>query len=443
MSRLQLLLRTLRESSGLASLVRELVVTDEARGKLVGDIGRADDGRSADILVELVSSCPELEHLSGYHLDVGSPSAGVHLALATRHRLKEHVWILRDLARNLDAVATLSRVGFVECHNNWARLETLVVCAETHDVLGVGTISAILHKLPFLKNLMVSGFCATDFHDGTLQTLPALRSLRLQDLPGVTDTGLAQLGYARLATSLESLTLIGLDILSLLTLRALLSSLGRIRQLTLQQDGSMQIPLGHGSDMLQPILAAPSVMSIHWDVRTPGPATEMLAESISHGGFPRLRTVRAPCDYEGRLQALCRPIAREAVTAEDVALIHTIDQLGRTRSLHRARLRAQVKVRELRKQPSMSVIVQDEGAVTHMHVIGSYFGDMRSNIKYSLEPDIEGSSEAIAQLCDILKPARGDMCWSHQQGSANDAMNVLSGEGGRQKERTVGLRRLF
>jgi hypothetical protein len=80
---------------------------------------------------------------------------------------------------------------------------------------------------------------------------------------------------------------------------------------------------------------------------------------------------------------------------------------GYFRSLHYSQIQAQIRVSESRQQPSFNVVVQDEDdAVQHQHFIGSYLGNMGSNIEYSLEPAIEGTSTAIAETQIATYPAR-------------------------------------
>lgn len=49
------------------------------------------------------------------------------------------------------------------------------------------------------------------------------------------------------------------------------------------------------------------------------------------------------------------------------------------------------------------MVIQDEDEATkHTHVIGSYLGNLASDIEYSLDPAIEGTGSAIACIEDVL-----------------------------------------
>jgi hypothetical protein len=251
---------------------------------------------------------------------------------------------------------------------------------------------------------MVSGFGKEDFHKGTLLALKPLQSLRLENLEGVTDQGIFQLSQSRNAFSLESLSLIGLELASMRTIQALLENMPRLRRFRLVQDASPSLLMGSGPQNRRNALASESLEYLHWDTLIPGSATESLAQSIKIGSFPSLRTLKAPCDPNGSLQALCRPIQGRSLTTDDLDFLESINPDRYTRSLRLSRLQAHLRIHDTRSQPSLSVVVSDEGEQTEQtHVIGSYIGDVGSKLEYVLEPDVQDEQEALASLEHITK----------------------------------------
>ncbi|KAK1075523.1 hypothetical protein LTR48_009251, partial [Friedmanniomyces endolithicus] len=152
-------------------------------------------------------------------------------------------------------------------------------------------------------------------------TLPALRSLRLDNLEGVTHHGIEQLAHTRTALSLESLTLVGLELTSLRAIQQLLAHLGRLKKFVIVQDTSPELPPTMRATNSNTALASASLQYLHWDILVAGSGTALIAKSIAHGGFPSLTKVKVPGDYEGAIQALCRPIAQETLDASDLELI--------------------------------------------------------------------------------------------------------------------------
>lgn len=265
-------------------------------------------------------------------------------ALSTRRKLKEHKWILGEPA---DTSAEPSRSGspprsksleqqqafeFLDYHEAWANLESLMLHSlNMSGVLEHGIFLRIFNRLPSLQHLSISSFDADCFTDRTLQFLPPLQSLRLENLRGLTDSGLAQYVSRPEARNLRSLTLIELNIGSLLVLSRLFTSLRYLERLSIMQ--STRTPTLPSEGMVfQPILASASLKYLHWDVTGPESANALgsldsmpfvlphkrsntpnyhLAQSILHSGFPRLGRLRAPSDIEppGILQSVCRPIA--------------------------------------------------------------------------------------------------------------------------------------
>ncbi|KAI6868320.1 hypothetical protein KC343_g2416 [Hortaea werneckii] len=404
-SRLDLLRRTLKASQALASMVRRLHVTSGLAVDLDTQTGHAARRRAAYIaLTSVVELCPNLEQLNGYNwLDQGASSAGLLEALARCSGLKQHTWAFGN------EVTPAPELGFMfDCHNGWAPLETLVVCSNGELRLGTGSISALVQRLPRLQHLMLSGLDRHDFHNGTLLCLPPVKSLRLENLEGVSDQGIEQLSISRLCMTFEKLSLVGLELTSLRTLQSLIANAVHLRHFTFVQATSPEFQPGMESANSLKGLESKTLEYLHWGALVPGTGTTLVANSIASGRLPALRRVKVPCDYEGAIQSLCRPIACERLTSEDMELLARFDSSGRyERALRIAQIRAQRRIRECRRRPSFNVVVQDEDqTVSAQHVIGSFIGNVDSKIEYSLEPGVEGSRSGLVELQDVLVPKR-------------------------------------
>ena len=154
-------------------------------------------------------ACPNFEKLIGFYPEYTHESNRLTHALSTRTRLKEHVWLIgenvaitqrsqRQLPPGL--MDPEQKVSFANFHNAWSSLTTLFIHPLSQGVLerdvfvSVNPVGnpcrlkgpGILHRLPSLRHLCISNFDKYDFDDTTLQYLPVLHSLRLQDLEGVT-----------------------------------------------------------------------------------------------------------------------------------------------------------------------------------------------------------------------------------------------------------------
>jgi hypothetical protein len=297
--------------------------------------------------------------------------------------------------------------AFMSNHQNWSELHTLAVIHEKPSWdMPPGTISAILQKLPSLQHLVLSGLYPDDFHNGTLLMLPPLKSLRLEELHGITDQGLEQLAYSRLAFSLERLSLCGLELTSLRTIQVLFSEIDHLKHFTLHQDTAPQLSQTHLIASTNFSLSSSSLEYLHWDTLALGHGVTILANSIASGRFPNLCKVKVPCDFDGAIQRLCRPILLRPLTPEDTDILEVLENhWGYFRSLRYSQVHAQIRIRECRKQPSVNVVVQDEDDnVQHEHAIGSYLGNIASNIDYSLEPAVEGTSTALADIALATYP---------------------------------------
>lgn len=357
-SRLKLLRRTLRERKLLANLVLELRVPEldvlpaVVNGKLNVQL---EDYRN--LIASVVMACPNLERLTGFNMSFHHEFDRLTYALSTRKRLKEHQWILGEPVDSASTTSSgemtrtaltasppkISRTAgkmldpqqafeFIQYHSCWSNLETLMLHSlNLSGVLEHGVFLRIFNRLPALRHLCVSSFGADAFTDRTLQFLPPLESLRLENLRGVTEGGITQYVSRPEAHSIRSLTLIEQNIGSLLVISKIFASLRILEKFNFVQ--STQLPTIPCEAMVfQPILASSSLRKLHWDVTGPDSAAGLgrlmdslpfvmphkshdspnfhLAQSILHSGFPNLIELRAPSDIEpaGILQSVCRPV---------------------------------------------------------------------------------------------------------------------------------------
>ncbi|PGH06548.1 hypothetical protein AJ79_06487 [Helicocarpus griseus UAMH5409] len=337
-SRLKLLRRTLRERKLLANAVFELRVPDLETA--TGGTGKQSITvqEYRDLVASVVMVCPNLERLLGLSIPYYHEFDRLTHALSTRKKLKEHAWVIGEnpevSERSKQQTSELLDNGqvfqFLNYHTSWSHLETLMVHSlDSSGVLEHGVFLRMFNFLPSLRHLTVSSFHANDFTDRTLLFLPPLKSLRLENLPGVTENGLAHYTTRPEARALESLTLIEQNISSLLILSKILASLGNLEHFSIVQTKIVPT-LSDGGMIFQPLLASSALKRLHWDLTCPytqissehlrslpspsslnkfNTANSHLAQSILNSGFPCLESLRAPSDIDplGALQSVCRP----------------------------------------------------------------------------------------------------------------------------------------
>ncbi|KAL8944540.1 MAG: hypothetical protein Q9211_000551 [Gyalolechia sp. 1 TL-2023] len=406
--RLKLLRRTLRERRVLAQHVREIKVP-----RLQAD-GAAGDTRNLGLVASLVMACPNLEKLVGFYPVYGHAFDRLSYALSTRPKLKEHVWLIGE---NL-AITERSRKQlppglmdmhqadqFLHFHKRWHSLSTLFLFSDKHGVLERDIFVHTLHRLPALRHLCISSFDMDDFDDGTLQSLPqSLQSLRLQDLEGVTFWGLSEFSRTPSAQGIRQLSLINLDIKYISAISNLLLRLQKLHRFTMVQESSPEV--ADGELVFQPIIASQQLQYMHWDILIPGSANKNLANSIRAGGFPNMRTLRAPSDHDGLLQMVCRPRAQVVLPSDKYSKAYRAitdgspDRLART--LFTARKQAQQRIEDARKTAVFRVVVEEDGIVQEIFEIQGYIGTLGSNISYSLSPEVPGSDNALIDFPDLL-----------------------------------------
>lgn len=339
-SRLKLLRRTLRERKLLANLVLELRVP-QLDLLITNGKPSAQWEEYRDLVASVVIVCPNLERLLGFSIPFNHEFDRLTHALSTRKRLKEHTWVLSEASQDVEvsprssscpsSLGPLQMFEFLEYHTSWTNLESLMLHAlNNSSSLEPSIFLRMFNLLPSLRHLCVSSFDADAFADSTLICLPPLTSLRLENLPGVTDAGLIQYTSSPEARALKSLTLIEQNIKSLLVISKIFASLTQLKRFSIVQ--TSQCPSIPSDDIVfQPILASASLEWLHWDIASPDAAAALsklesapflkpprhidtpnshLAQSILAAGFPQLKAIRAPSDIEppGALQAVCRPI---------------------------------------------------------------------------------------------------------------------------------------
>lgn len=412
--RLKLLRRTLRERIYLAQHVRELKVP---RLHAEGDNTSKD---MINIVASLVMACPNLERLVGFYPVYSHEFDRLTHALSTRKKLKEHIWLIGENAaitqRSQKQLAPGlmdpgQKESFVKFHDAWTSLTTLFLHSPGLGILEkdifVNTKNygdprrvqgpGILHRLPALKHLCISNFDMDDFDNSTLQSLPALHSLRLQDLEGVTFWGLSEYSRTANAFSLRNLSLINLDVMYISAISNLLLHLKNLRRFTLVQDTSPEV--AEGEIAIQPIIASHLLEFLHWEIIVPGSANINLANSVKAGGFPRLRTIRAPSDHLGLLQALCKPRAQIQLPG-DWNSINNAHSMAPD-SLLTSRRAAQQRLEEAWNTVQFKVVVQEDDLVHEIFDLNGFIGAIGSNIDYSLEPDVPGSDQAWIDFPDV------------------------------------------
>lgn len=475
-TRLILLRRTLRARPDLASYVKSLKVPslpDAAKSK------KEQDGY-LDLVASVIMACPNLERLPGLYPAYNHTFSRLTHALSTRTQLKEAIWVINpspfqrqrryNITDDDQTITELFAPGFLlpeQCidfltnHSNWTHLKTLFLHCNPGGTIDSLLFADVCNQLPLLENLHVSAFPAPAFNDSTLATLPPLKSLRLDNLPGVTASGLSTYACLPSSANLVSLSLISLPLLSLPVLPRIFSHLRKLTHFTLSQAPSPSLPIG--TDIfLHPYLASASLEYLHWEITNPDDdnATDILSKSILHGGFLALRTIRAPTDFDGALQKLCRPRERielpgdryrnlgqpgqlglpssqsmpiiPSPTRSTFSLGHTrsdsmssmfiksptrsafslnidqshpsdeFDPREKGMSLVMARRMAQRRIDSAISQPNFHIIVWNaEGQFVERQTVGGYMGMVQSKIFYSLRPDIDGMDEAVVTMDGI------------------------------------------
>ncbi|ATY58989.1 F-box domain [Cordyceps militaris] len=482
--RMTLLRRTLRANDRLAAMVRELQVPAPPGDAPTTPIGLARNNDHENAVAALVMACPNLEVLAG-------PLAATYThhefsrvthALATRTQLRTINWRIGasdDPPSGSDPVggsSCFARGGgsgggvfssaltapqetrFLEHHRGWPCLASLSIHCLPGSSLATLLLPRALTCLPALQHLHLCALPRSAFSDATLLALPALQSLTLSHMPGVSAAGLSALATRPNSRTLRRLQLRHTALTSLPALARLLSHLPALEAFALVQHVAPLMPRDEGGAggafalWMMPYLASRTLVRLHWDVVAAGAgvsdADDILARSIAAGGFPALRTLRAPNDPEGIFQQLCRPLESIATSADriwanggrsgsshgqqqrrsgsvDSGLLPASRFGGLPKSatatslptgssssltgvppphatdLRGARIAAQARLEDARPRFRFRVQVHsDEGGMVEEFGLGGYMGTVDSPVRYCLEPD-PGSSDARGGLVDV------------------------------------------
>ena len=419
--RLKLLRRTLRERRVLGQYVHELKVPNLYT--TIMDF----DTETVDVIASIVMACPNLERLLGFYPTYGHKFDRLTYALSTRPKLKEHVWIIgenneitqRSFKQLPPGLMDIEQVdSFLHYHSDWPCLTTLAIHSHNQGILEHDIFVRIFHRLPSLRHLSVSSFDLDDFNDQTLEHLPPLTSLRLDSLPGISDNGLSQLASSHSAVSIQRLSLVHLSLTSLFVLSKLFSRLASLTRFTFIQTSSPTLPID-SLICLQPIVASHSLSFLHWDIHNQNSqsATENLALSVRAKGFPSLRTIRAPTDPQGILQALCKPRLQIVLPSDKY---NTTQQSAISRpptpsssssqppvqTLFAARQAAQARLQAARQTVAFRAIVSEDDVVNAIFDFQGFVGTIGSQIYYSLKPDVGGigvgrEEKAVVSVDDL------------------------------------------
>ena len=453
-TRLKRLCRTLHKRSHLAVLVKELKISAQDRAFL--EIPTKEKDSAFELLASLVAACINLRKLTGFYPSYGHIADSLVTELHRATNLREHAWIIgqKKLTPAQSIIQGSTHRGppspaqtsaFVSRHSGWSSLETLILGSDDGK-LGPGALYGVIRRLPSLKNLCISNFVAQDCDDDTLHALPALRTLRLENLPGVTDRGLSHLSQPRVLRSMRKITLVNLEFVSAPLMSRILANAPHLIKFSLAQDRIPELPFG--ASFLSPFFASKRLRFLHWDIPEPGPALDLLADSIQSGGFPSLRFIRALVDNDGALQQLCRPRAEIAlprdyeIVVSDLSLNQSSSAPNnalKIRKLSVSRVAAQKRIEEARRRPAARVIIEEEGVLRSWHTLRSYMGTLGSKIEYILDPDVSGDEKAIADVGELL---RGDTTLGGEA-CAGTPVGKRGGHSSRRREKLADLDMLF
>jgi hypothetical protein len=346
----------------LAQRVRELHLSDLQTLYQMATIEQED---IVSAIASLVMACPNLERLVGFHIPLTHSFDRLSHALSLRPRLKEKLLSesSADLSDEEDDDETSAYYlaacdpteRFIELNSEHPLLSTLLIHQEDRPqdstAFNFRAIIGTLRQLSKLRKLAICNLPHTSFTNLTLSSLPPkLKSLRLENLPGVNDRGLQRFFSSQLMTTIETLVLLDLEISSLVTISHILSSHStKLKAFTLAQYRAPGIP----SQSSIPDFVCPTLQYMHWELRSDaGPlpslplstsldvleepvlplkslepisclATYLLAQSIRENAFPSLQRIRVPHDPQGLIQALCRPLAT-ALLPCDIAILHSV-----------------------------------------------------------------------------------------------------------------------
>lgn len=467
--RLVLLRRTLRSNQQIAVIVRNLKVPARAE-----DLGVE---RYHDLIASVVMACPNFERLVGLYPRHNHTFDRLFHALSTRQKLKQMDWVidvvLNPRARTKSGSRQITKASpsprqlpplltpgdiqpaqsnaFLDLHVNWTYLTTLNIHALPGGSLTPDNlIPEIISRLPSLQHLFLSRLSLSAFKDEALVSLPALKTLSLAHMPGVSCDGLSALATRSASRSIRRLILSHVNVDEMPPLARILSHLVNLDSLAFVQSYPPVMPKTEFI-LLMPYLASNSLRKLHWDITShphcANAADTILVQSIGAGGFPGLRRLRTPNDPEGIFQSLCRPreriempgdrfkgamgahgrslsggdptptaayspaavgaLARSpttpVVTPDAMALCDSTD-------LHKSRLAAQTRLEAAWRIPRFHVnVVDEDGMLVDKFGLAGFIGSAWSRIWYDLLPDAGAKDEhgGLVEMEDVLESGEG------------------------------------
>ena len=462
-SRILMLRHTLRANPHLAAIVRSLKLPRPELSNNNGNVKRALSlDEYEDLMASLIMACPNLENLSGPIRNYSHSFKRIHHALSTRSQLKKMHWVIepaeqpkpekpgkksKNSSSTRPQTATpvqteldpWQQEAFLTLHDRWSNLEHLTIQCLPSSTLAPDTLlTRIFDQLPALKNLHLHNLPITAFNDSNLLSLPALNSLSLSHIPGITANGLSSFATGPSSLTLRKLHLRHTPINELEALARVLSNLTVLTSFSLIQASAPYLPDG-GDDgsftlRMMPFLASNTIRKLHWDItgqtNSLTDADDLLSRSIEANGFPALRILRTPNDPEGVFQNLCRPKSRidlphdkfhnpliQRASTEPAPsprspikrLRRTPSDMSRTQSttssfemddapshtnLCAARLAVQARIEMSWSRPKWEVnVIEEDGTLMETFGIGGFIGTVGSLIEYRLLADIDATDD--------------------------------------------------
>jgi hypothetical protein len=460
-ARLMILRRTLRARPHLAALVRSFKAPSyELSPNGTVPKGSVSLDQYEDLVATIVMACPNFEVLAGPLVGYQHSFKKIFHALSTRKHLREMNWLIeappapsqgRGSSPQMSRLPTpttldlAEQVAFFDMHANWKSLTTLSIQCQPGATLAPGKLLGhVIKSLPALQHLHLYNVPSNAFNDDNLLSLPALQSLTLSHINGITSQGLSAFATRSNSASIRKLQLRHTPLTSLPALARILSNLRSLESLALIQAFSPSMPDADSFTLwMMPYLASSSLTKLHWDITSTTSMSEqsdaILAQSIHAGGFPKLRQLRVPNDAEGMFQELCRPRFRIDLPADRFLKPRTtgasVDSpqssikspvklrkasisssssmnlssvISPCTNLGAARLEAQSRIELARQLPKFTVNVFAEGGtLEETHQLGSFIGTIGSLIEYQLVPD-EGFTDEKSGLFDLVDLTLGD-----------------------------------
>ncbi|KAH6648341.1 hypothetical protein BKA67DRAFT_522036 [Truncatella angustata] len=449
-SRMVLLRRTLRANPQAAAIVRTLKVPAQPPGMAIDQY--------MNLVASVIMACPNFEQFLGPHQSYDHNFNRLFHALSTRTKLKEMTWVVepsssqRQHSRPMkdtepEDLFPQQSTAFLELNMHWPQLTTLSIhCLPGAALTPVSLVATAISTMSSLQTLHLSHLSETSFDDTDLLALPSLKTLSLCNMQGITSTGLSNFTTRETSQSLKSLRLQHMNVESLPALARIFMNLSALESFTLLQSRIPTLPEGE-LIWLYPYLVSKSLRKIHWDITELAAcanlADSVLAKSIAANGLPSLRVLRTPNDPEGIFQSLCKPVEKIEKPSDKYlgrGLVATIDATPGTPKtpttpgksplkspnvppfgffepkqsgdLHQARLAAQRRLEDARRNPRFTVnVVDEDGTILENWGMAGFMGTLGSRIEYRLTPDAGASDEngGLVQFADIVSDTREDL----------------------------------